>query len=234
MTVRKLSISVPSEVEETIKAAAAEEGKPVSAWLAEAATEKARAATLHAAGRAAARELVADTRASTGRSPPHPASAPASSWPRPACSTTSRSGPPGNAGHRLRHRRAPGRRTAQPRLPRPARRGHRRAHPSHRPGRRPGPGWRGGPQHQASRVLKGCDILPGNAATAAPRALPAQHPEPQTSSTPSSLPPPSATRPPSSPATRRPHPHRRRHRRQDPPLPDLMRRAAGIRRPDGS
>ena len=25
--------------------------------------------------------------------------------------------------------------------------------------------WRGGPQHQASRVLKGCDILPGNAAT---------------------------------------------------------------------
>ena len=34
MTVRKLSISVPPEVEETIKAAAAEEGKPVSAWLA--------------------------------------------------------------------------------------------------------------------------------------------------------------------------------------------------------
>jgi hypothetical protein len=42
------------EVEETIKAAAAEEGKPVSAWLAEAATEKARAAALQATGRAAA------------------------------------------------------------------------------------------------------------------------------------------------------------------------------------
>jgi 4'-phosphopantetheinyl transferase EntD len=60
MTARKLSISVPPEVEETIKAAAASEGKPVSAWLAEAATEKARAAAQHAAGRAAARELIAD------------------------------------------------------------------------------------------------------------------------------------------------------------------------------
>jgi hypothetical protein len=60
MTVRKLSISVPPEVEETIKAAAADEGKPVSAWLAEAATEKARAAALHAAGRAAARDLIAE------------------------------------------------------------------------------------------------------------------------------------------------------------------------------
>lgn len=60
MTVRKLSISVPAEVEETIKAAAAEEGKPVSAWLAEAATEKAGAAAQHTAGRAAARELIAE------------------------------------------------------------------------------------------------------------------------------------------------------------------------------
>jgi Protein of unknown function (DUF1778) len=60
MTARKLSISVPPEVEETIKAAAAAEGKPVSAWLAEAATEKAHTAALLAAGRAAARELVAD------------------------------------------------------------------------------------------------------------------------------------------------------------------------------
>jgi len=60
MTVRKLSISVTPEVEETIKAAAADEGKPVSAWLAEAATEKARAAVLHAAGRVAARELIAE------------------------------------------------------------------------------------------------------------------------------------------------------------------------------
>jgi hypothetical protein len=60
MTARKLSISVPPEVEGIIKTAAANEGKPVSAWLAEAATEKARAAALHAAGRTAARELVAE------------------------------------------------------------------------------------------------------------------------------------------------------------------------------
>jgi hypothetical protein len=60
MTVRKLSISVPAEVEEIIKAAA-EDGNPVSAWLAEAAVEKARAAALHAAGRTAARELVAES-----------------------------------------------------------------------------------------------------------------------------------------------------------------------------
>jgi hypothetical protein len=59
MTVRKLSISVPPEVEETIKAAAASEGKAVSAWLTEAATDKARAAARHAAGRAAVRELIA-------------------------------------------------------------------------------------------------------------------------------------------------------------------------------
>ncbi len=70
MTVRKLSISVPAEVEETIKAAAADEGKPVSAWLAEAATEKARAAALHAAGRAAARELIAEYEQEHGPLPP--------------------------------------------------------------------------------------------------------------------------------------------------------------------
>ena len=60
VAVRKLSISVPAEVEETIKAAAADEGVSVSAWLAKAATEKARAAARHAAGRTAARELLAD------------------------------------------------------------------------------------------------------------------------------------------------------------------------------
>jgi hypothetical protein len=69
MTVRKLSISVPAEVEETIKAAAAKEGKPVSAWLAEAAAEKARAATLQATGRAAARELVAEYESEHGPLP---------------------------------------------------------------------------------------------------------------------------------------------------------------------
>jgi hypothetical protein len=69
MTARKLSISVPPEVEETIKAAAAEAGKPVSAWLAEAAVEKAHAAALHAAGRAAARELVAEYESERGPLP---------------------------------------------------------------------------------------------------------------------------------------------------------------------
>lgn len=60
MTAKKLSISVPPEVEDIIKSAAADEGKPVSAWLAQAATEKAQAAAQQAAGRAAARELVAE------------------------------------------------------------------------------------------------------------------------------------------------------------------------------
>ncbi|MCC3771562.1 DUF1778 domain-containing protein [Streptomyces sp. UNOC14_S4] len=69
MTARKLSISVPPEVEETIKAAAAEEGKPVSAWLAEAAVEKAQTAALHAQGRAAARELVAEYENEHGKLP---------------------------------------------------------------------------------------------------------------------------------------------------------------------
>jgi hypothetical protein len=69
MTVRKMSISVPAELEETIKAAAAEEGKPVSAWLAEAATEKAHAAAVHAAGRAAARELVTEYESEHGPLP---------------------------------------------------------------------------------------------------------------------------------------------------------------------
>ena len=69
MTVRKLSISVPPEIEETIKAAAAEEGKPVSAWLAEAATEKAHASALQAVGRAAARELVAEYESEHGPLP---------------------------------------------------------------------------------------------------------------------------------------------------------------------
>jgi hypothetical protein len=50
---------------------------------------------------------------------------------------TSPSGPLGNAGHRLRHRRAASRRTA----------------------------WRGGPQHQISRVLKARDILPDDQTT---------------------------------------------------------------------
>jgi hypothetical protein len=69
MTVGKLSISVPPEIEETIKAAAASEGMTVSAWLAEAATEKARAAARQADGRAGARELVAEYEQEYGRLP---------------------------------------------------------------------------------------------------------------------------------------------------------------------
>jgi hypothetical protein len=45
--------------------------------------------------------------------------------------------------------------------------------------------WRGGPQHQISRVLKGCDILPDDQRTARP-ALPAQPRVLLTSSMPSS------------------------------------------------
>jgi hypothetical protein len=71
MTARKLSISVPPEpeVEGTIKAATAEEGKADSACMAEAAVEKAHEATSHAAGRAAARELVAEYEVEHGQLP---------------------------------------------------------------------------------------------------------------------------------------------------------------------
>jgi 4'-phosphopantetheinyl transferase EntD len=69
MTARKLSISVSTEVEETIRASAAEEGKPVSAWLAEAAVEKAQATAAHIAGRAAARELITQYEAEHGPLP---------------------------------------------------------------------------------------------------------------------------------------------------------------------
>jgi hypothetical protein len=61
--------------------------------------------------------------------------------------------------------------------------------------------WRGGPQHQISRVLKGCDELPDAGAPAAPPASPARPRVPPASWIPSSSPPPSATRLPSSPAT---------------------------------
>ncbi|MBV9026586.1 MAG: hypothetical protein JO362_22945 [Streptomycetaceae bacterium] len=69
MAARKPSISMSPEVEETIKAAAAEEGKPVSPWLAEAAVEKAQIAVLYAQGRAAARELVAEYESEHGKLP---------------------------------------------------------------------------------------------------------------------------------------------------------------------
>ena len=101
MAVRKLSISVPPEVEETIKAAAAAEGKPVSAWLAEAATEKARAAALHAAGRAAARELVAEYEAEHGPLPAASRERARQFLLEAGLTDDEPSGPPGNGHHRL-------------------------------------------------------------------------------------------------------------------------------------
>jgi hypothetical protein len=69
MTARKLSISVPPEVEETIKAAAAEEGIPVSTWLARAAVAQAQRAAEHAAGLAAANEMIAEHERENGPIP---------------------------------------------------------------------------------------------------------------------------------------------------------------------
>ena len=166
MTVRKLSISVPAEVEETIKAAAADEGKPVSAWLAEAATEKARAAALHAAGRAAARELIAEYEHEHG--------------PLPAESRQAGPGIPHRVGP-ARRRAAAGRQlmaaivydtgallAADRRNP-----DFLALHDEVTAARiRPlvpvvvlAQAWRGGPQHQISRVLKGCDIIPDDERT---------------------------------------------------------------------
>lgn len=69
MTVRKLSISVPPEIAELIKEAAAEEGKSVSAWVATAAAEQAQRARKHAEAKAAAQEMVAEYEAEFGKIP---------------------------------------------------------------------------------------------------------------------------------------------------------------------
>ncbi|MGW6282850.1 hypothetical protein [Kribbella sp. NPDC055071] len=69
MTARKLSISVPPEVEEMIKSAAAEEGVPVSTWIARAAVDKAERSAKHAAGRAAAAEMIAEYERESGPIP---------------------------------------------------------------------------------------------------------------------------------------------------------------------
>jgi len=69
MPVRKLSISVPPEVAETIKAAAAEEGKSVSTWVAEATARQAAEAVALAEGRQAARELIEEYEAEHGPIP---------------------------------------------------------------------------------------------------------------------------------------------------------------------
>jgi regulator of protease activity HflC (stomatin/prohibitin superfamily) len=70
MAVKKLSISVPAEVEELIKVAAEAQGTTVSAWLADAAVAQARKAAREAEGRAAARELLAEIESEQGPVPP--------------------------------------------------------------------------------------------------------------------------------------------------------------------
>jgi hypothetical protein len=69
MTVRKLSISVPPEVEEMIKAAAAEEGISVSTWVTRAAVAEAERVTKYAEGLAAAEEMVAEYERENGPIP---------------------------------------------------------------------------------------------------------------------------------------------------------------------
>lgn len=69
MAVEKLSISVPPEVSNLIKVAAAAAGISVSAWLADAALHKSAAAQAQAAGRAAARQLVAEYESEHGPLP---------------------------------------------------------------------------------------------------------------------------------------------------------------------
>ncbi|HEY3712967.1 MAG TPA: hypothetical protein VGL39_00470 [Jatrophihabitantaceae bacterium] len=69
MTVRKLSISVPPEIERMIKAAAARQGVSVSAWVAAAAERQAAEIDVVAEGQRAARELVVEYEAQHGPIP---------------------------------------------------------------------------------------------------------------------------------------------------------------------
>lgn len=62
----KLSVSVPTEVAELIRSQAEAAGLPVSAWVAQAAREKAAATNAMAAAAAAAAELLADIEAEQG------------------------------------------------------------------------------------------------------------------------------------------------------------------------
>lgn len=69
MAVRKLSISVPPDVEEAIKVAAARAGVSVSAWLSAAAAERAAREAKLAEALQAAEELVQDSEAEHGPIP---------------------------------------------------------------------------------------------------------------------------------------------------------------------
>jgi hypothetical protein len=99
---------VPAELEESIKAAAAE-GKPVSAWLAEGAPLPRPAGTpaILSAGQP---RLSLSPSTSTARYPSSRGSVLASSSPRPGCWMMRRSRPPADARNCLRHRRAVSRR----------------------------------------------------------------------------------------------------------------------------
>ena len=124
MTVRKL-FDLPSllKFEETDQGSHRRKGRAGIGLARRSRHREARAAVRHAAGRASARKSwwpsskpsIARCRKTPAARPPVP--------PRDrARSTTSRSRPPDSGRYRLRHRHAPGGRTAQPGLPRPARR----------------------------------------------------------------------------------------------------------------
>jgi hypothetical protein len=70
MAVEKLSVSIPVEVAELIRSQAAEAGLAVSAWLTEAAREKAAATTALADAIAAADDLLVEAEAVHGRATP--------------------------------------------------------------------------------------------------------------------------------------------------------------------
>jgi hypothetical protein len=69
MTVSKLSISVPSEVEDLVKSGAAEKGQSVSQWMAEAARHWARSEAQRAEALAAAQEVLEEYEAEFGPLP---------------------------------------------------------------------------------------------------------------------------------------------------------------------
>jgi hypothetical protein len=69
VSVGKISVSMPTDVIETVKAAAAAEGISVSAWMTHAADQAADRARRVAIARAAADELVAEVEALTGTIP---------------------------------------------------------------------------------------------------------------------------------------------------------------------
>ncbi len=68
--VRKISVSMPTEVIERVRSAATASGESVSAWLTNAATERLDEQARLAIGRIAAEQLVAEYEAEHGPIPP--------------------------------------------------------------------------------------------------------------------------------------------------------------------